>query len=205
MTSSTPKALSEKTAPAKRLTLEPLSKKNWQKFEDLFGTKGACGNCWCMSFRLNKQDFEKGKVRNGNKRKMKNLVWKSRPSGLLGMYGEETIAWCAFAPRQDFIRLEYSRVHRPIDNQDVWSIPCFFVKKEFRRRGVSVAMLKLIIQYAREKKIKIIEAYPLIPTQEKLPDAFVWVGLYKSFERAGFQIVDTTSKHRPMVRYFIGS
>lgn len=49
--------------------------------------------------------------------------------------------------------------------------------------------------------IKIIEAYPTIPTQEKLPDSFAWIGLYKSFERAGFEIVDTTSKNRPMVRY----
>ena len=67
---------------------------------------------------------------------------------------------------------------------------------------VSVELLKGVIKYARENGIKTVEAYPTIPTQEKLPDSFVWIGLYKSFERAGFQIVDRTSKNRPMVRYY---
>jgi hypothetical protein len=63
-------------------------------------------------------------------------------------------------------------------------------------------MLKAIINYAAEKKIPVIEAYPTIPTQDKLPDAFAWIGLYKSFEKAGFEIADHTSKSRPMVRYY---
>jgi hypothetical protein len=66
-----------------------------------------------------------------------------------------------------------------------------------------VALLKGLVKYAKEKGIKIIEAYPTIPTQEKLPDAFAWIGLYKSFEKAGFEIVDHTSKSRPMVRYYL--
>ena len=67
--------------------------------------------------------------------------------------------------------------------------------------GFSVALLKAVIEYARSKNIKIIEAYPTKPTQEKLPDAFAWIGLFKSFERAGFKIVDETSPNRPMVRF----
>jgi hypothetical protein len=59
-----------------------------------------------------------------------------------------------------------------------------------------------VIAIAGKKKIKIIEAYTTIPTQEKLPDSFAWIGLYKSFERAGFTVVDSTSKNRPMVRYY---
>ena len=65
-------------------------------------------------------------------------------------------------------------------------------------------MLKGIIDYAKKKRIKVLEAYPTIPTQDKLPDAFAWIGLYKSFKRTGFKIVDRTSKHRPMVRYYTG-
>ena len=71
--------------------------------------------------------------------------------------------------------------------------------------GVSVQLLKKVIEYAGRNGVKIIEAYPTIPTQGKLPDAFAWVGLYKTFERAGFEIVDRTSKNRPMVRYYINS
>ena len=188
----------------KQLTIEPLTRKNWGQFIQLFGNKGACGNCWCMYYRLNKSEFKEGKVDDGNKNAMKELVWENKPAGILGFYDGQAIAWCAFAPREDFIKLEKSRVHKRIDDKMVWSIPCFFIEKSFRRLGVSVALLKGVLEYARENGIEIIEAYPTIPTQEKLPDSFAWIGLYTSFERAGFEIADRTSKNRPMVRYYIG-
>lgn len=187
----------------KALSFEPLTKSNWPKFTTLFGPNGACGNCWCMYYRLNKADYVEGKTNDGNKNAMKELVWNNAPTGLLALYEGEAIAWCAFAPREDFIKLQKSRVHKPIDDNAVWSIPCTFISKAFRRQGVSVALLKGLCVYAKTMGIKIIEAYPTLPTQEKLPDAFAWIGLYKSFERAGFKIVDQTSKNRPMVRYYI--
>jgi GNAT superfamily N-acetyltransferase len=155
-----------------------------------------------MYYRLQKVDFLEGKTADGNKDAIKEIVWEGKPTGILGLYEGQDIAWCAFAPREDFSKLERSRVHKRIDNELVWSIPCFFVDKNFRRNGVSIALLKGVTQYARELGIKIIEAYPTIPTQEKLPDSFAWIGLFKSFERAGFQIVDRTSKNRPMVRFY---
>jgi len=185
-----------------QLTFEPLTRTNWNKFVQLFGEKGACGNCWCMYYRLLKTDFEEGKSDNGNKEAMQNLVFGHQPTGILGFYEGQAIAWCAYAPREHFIKLENSRVHKRIDSNPVWSIPCFFVDKKFRRQGISVELLKGVIQYAKDRQIKIIEAYPTIPTKENLPDTFAWIGLYKSFERAGFEIVDRTSKNRPMVRYY---
>jgi GNAT superfamily N-acetyltransferase len=154
-----------------------------------------------MYFRLKKEDFVAGKQNNGNKDAMKELVYAGKPTGVLGIYEGQAIAWCAFAPREDHMKLENSRVHKRIDDKPVWSVSCFFVDKNFRRVGVSVAMLKGLIEIARKKKIKVIEAYPTIPSKE-LPDSFAWIGLYKSFERAGFEIADRTSKNRPMVRYF---
>lgn len=188
-----------------QLTFEPLSTGNWNKFEQLFGSKGACGNCWCMYYRLKKADFLEGKFDEGNKNAMKEIVRANQPAGLLGLYDGQAIAWCAFAPREDFIKLEKSRVHKRIDDQAVWSIPCFFIDKAFRRQGVSVALLNGVIRYAKGKGIRILEAYPTIPTQAKLPDSFAWIGLYKSFERAGFEIADRTSPNRPMVRYYTDS
>ncbi len=184
------------------LRFAPLTTANWDQFVRLFGEREACGNCWCMSFRRRKAEFEAGKAGNGNRNAMHRLVRAKKPTGILGFYQGEAVAWCALAPREDFIRLENSRVHKRIDDEPVWSIPCFFVDKRFRRKGVSVAMLQGIIAYGKKKHIRILEGYPVIPTQGKLPDAFAWIGLYKSFERAGFTIVDRTSRNRPMVRCY---
>lgn len=184
------------------MSFEPLTKKNWLLFTELFGERGACGNCWCMYFRLDKAEFTEGKRDDGNKNAMKQLVWDNAPTGLLGIYDGKAIGWLAFAPREDFPKLARSRVHKPIDDKKVWSVTCFFIDKHFRKMGVSVAMLEGLKKYARQQKIKVIEAYPTIPTQDTLPDSFAWIGLYKSFEKAGFEIVDQTSKSRPMVRFY---
>jgi len=185
-----------------QLTFEPLTKANWAKFVQLFGNKGACENCWCMYYRLSKSDYAEGKTEDSNKEAMQNLVIENKPTGILAFYEGQPIAWCAFAPREDFIKLERSRVHKRIDDLPVWSIPCFFIDKAFRRQGITVELLKGVISYAKENNISIIEAYQIIPTTESLPDSFAWIGLYKSFEHAGFEIVDRTSKNRPMVRYY---
>jgi len=156
-----------------------------------------------MFYRLGNKEYQSGKADQGNKKAMKKIVWEGRPAGLLGFVEGQAIAWCAFAPREDFIRLEKSRVHKRIDDKKVWSVPCIFIHKDFRRAGVAEKLLKEAIKYAGENGIKILEAYPVIPGQGKLPDSFAWFGFLKSFERAGFEIVDRTSKNRPMVRYYI--
>ena len=185
-----------------QLTFEPLTKANWAKFVQLFGNKGACENCWCMYYRLSKSDYAEGKTEDSNKEAMQNLVIENKPTGILAFYEGQPIVWCTFAPREDFIKLERSRVHKRIEDLPVWSVSCFFIDKAFRRQGVTVELLKGVISYAKENNISIIEAYQIIPTTESLPDSFAWIGLYKSFERAGFEIVDRTSKNRPMVRYY---
>ena len=155
-----------------------------------------------MSFRLSRWEFERQKGA-GNKRAMKKLVTSGAPVGLLAFLHREPIGWLALAPREDYPRLENSRVHKRIDDEPVWSIPCFFVAKEYRRQGMSVAMLKGAIAYAKKQKIKILEAYPVIPYSQNMPAPFAWIGFLSSFKKAGFEIVDRTSKSRPMVRYYL--
>ena len=187
------------------LKIEPLSPANWAAFEKLFGPRGACAGCWCMFYRLPNQEFVAGKKNDGNKKAMKKTVREGKPAGLIGFIDGQPVAWCALAPREDFIKMERSRVHKRIDDKPVWSIPCLFIDKHFRNRGLSVALLKAVIAYAKREKIGILEAYPVIPATGKLPDSFAWTGLYTAFERAGFRIVDRKSKNRPMVRWFNGT
>ena len=186
----------------KKVTFEPLSKNNWEKFVTLFGERGACGNCWCQTDRLPKAEFEAGKKNGGNKAQMKALVWNDRPTGIMAMYEGDAIAWCALAPRDDYKRFEKSKVHKRIDNLPVWSVSCFFISKKFRMKGLSSLILKAVIEHAKYTGIEVLEAYPLKPSSSKLPDAFAWIGLFSIFEKAGFRVVDHTSKNRPTVRFY---
>jgi GNAT superfamily N-acetyltransferase len=181
------------------LSFQELHTGNWDQFETLMGEKGGCGNCWCMYFRLPYKTFQENKP-HGNKKLMKQLVKKGLPQGLIAFIDKQPAGWIALAPREDYMKIENSRVFKRMDDKPVWSITCFFVKKEFRHKGLSQQLIKGAIDFARKKKIKTLEAYPAIPYNEKVPHPFLWVGILSSFIKNGFTIVRQHSKSRAMVR-----
>ena len=182
-----------------QLSLEPLTMNNWKQFEELMGEKGGCGNCWCMLFRLPYKEFQANKP-DGNKKLMQEIVCKSGHTGLIALYKKDPIGWIAFAPREEYQKIEKSRTLKRIDDKPVWSITCFFIRKEFRRMGVSQMMIKKVIEFARTQHIHTLEAYPAVPYDGKVPPPFLWVGVLSAFLKNGFKIVRQSSKSRAMVR-----
>jgi GNAT superfamily N-acetyltransferase len=179
-----------------------LDDTRWEDFELLFGERGACGGCWCMSWRLKKSEFELGKGE-PNKLSMKNLVYRGKPVGVLAYADDSPIGWCAIAPREVYKRLESSRVLKRIDEEPVWSITCLFIEKNFRRKGISTELIKGAIEYAKSHGVDIIEAYPVVPYDKNVPDAFLWTGTPLAFETAGFIEAARRSKWKSIMRYYI--
>lgn len=155
-----------------------------------------------MSWRLKSSVFEKQKGI-GNKNEMKNLVKKHDQIGLIGYINKKPVAWCSVAPREKFIRLESSRVLKKIDDEFVWSVSCFFILKEYRRKGLSIDLLKGAISFCKKKKVKILEGYPTVPYNKNIPAAFAWTGIPSSFVNAGFVEAARRSKSKPIMRYYI--
>ncbi|MDP3580843.1 MAG: GNAT family N-acetyltransferase [Ignavibacteria bacterium] len=185
-----------------KLIYKPLTIKNWNDFETLFGERGACGGCWCMTWRLKSSQFEKQKG-SGNKKAMKLLVENKEQIGIIAYDGKTPVGWCSFAPREKYLRLENSKVLSPVDDNQVWSITCFFMAKDYRRKGISSELLKFAITFCKKKKVKILEGYPTVPYSKTIPAAFAWTGIPASFEKAGFVEVARRSKARPIMRYYL--
>jgi len=181
------------------LTIRPLSSATWADFEALFGAKGACGGCWCMLWRVSRREFEAGKGE-GNRQAMQNLVEAGAPTGIIGYLDDQPVAWCSVAPRAGFVGLANSRILKPVDEQPVWSITCLFIRKEFRRNGLSRQMILAAADFARQHGAALLEAYPTDPQSEKAPDVFVWTGLSAPYIQAGFREVARRSEHRPILR-----
>jgi Acetyltransferase (GNAT) family len=181
------------------IIFKPLNEKTWQDWVTLFGSRGACGGCWCMWWRMNRKEFEENKGMK-NRRTMKKLVKKGEFIGIIAYRNRKPIGWCAFAPREKFIRLDKSRVLKRIDDQPVWSIPCFFITKGERRKGLSAEILMGVIDYCQKKKIKILEAYPILPYSSNIPSPFAYTGILSTFLKVGFKIAKKWSKARPIVR-----
>ena len=181
------------------LAFHPLTPDRWSDFETLFGPRGACAGCWCMFRRLPRKSFDAGKG-DANRAAMRTIVHQGECPGLLAYAGARTVGWCALAPRADYPALARSGVLRPVDDAPVWSVSCFFVVKDCRKRGVSVALLRAAADYAAAQGAAILEGYPVEPTKTPAPAAFVWTGLASAFRDAGFEECARRSPTRPIMR-----
>jgi GNAT superfamily N-acetyltransferase len=184
------------------LDFQPLTPERWQDLETLFGPRGACGGCWCMFWRLRRSEFEemKGEV---NRQAMKSIVESGEVPGILAYAEGKPIGWCSLAPRQNFSALERSRILKPVDDQPVWSVVCFYTAKPYRRQGLTIRLLQAAVEYAQREGAKVVEGYPVDPKGKNSPDPFVYTGLSNAFEEAGFVEVLRRSETRPIMRYTI--
>jgi GNAT superfamily N-acetyltransferase len=89
---------------------------------------------------------------------------------------------------------------KPIDEREVWSVACLFVAKPFRRRGVTVGLLRAAGEFVARRGGKIVEGYPIDPKQDSMPDVFAWTGLKSAFNKAGFSECARRSETRPIMR-----
>lgn len=152
-----------------------------------------------MYWRLQRSVYERQKGAR-NKRALKKIVTKGPPPGVLAYAGRQPIGWCALAPRATYPVLANSRVLKPVDDQPVWSVTCFFIRRDWRRKGVSAKLLAAATAFAIKHGARVVEGYPTDPKRGPQADAFVWTGLLGSFSRAGFTEVARRSPTRPIMR-----
>lgn len=182
--------------------IESLVSERWKDFERLFGPRGACGGCWCMWWRLTAKEFESRKGAS-NKRAMKALVRRGDVPGILAYAGDEAVGWCAVAPRSAYPRLARSRILRPVDDVDVWSVVCLFVAKPWRGRGVATALIRGAVEHVRRRGGKAVEGYAVEPRGGRTADLYAYHGPASAFRAAGFVEVARRSPTRPIMRYLL--
>jgi GNAT superfamily N-acetyltransferase len=184
------------------LAFHPLTPDRWSDLERLFGARGACGGCWCMWWRLRRSEFD---ARKGepNRRAFHEIVHSGAEPGILAYADGEPVGWCAVQPREAYPVLGRSRTLKPVDDQAVWSVTCFFVARGFRKRGVTTRLLRAAVEHARARGGRIVEGYPIEPRKDHVPEAFAWTGFASAFKRAGFKEVARRSDTRPIMRYIV--
>jgi len=183
------------------LTFKPLTANEWHDFLALFEEHGPQQGCWCMYWRVKREDCQK-QFGEGNKLAFKTIVDSGKVPGILAYLDRQPVGWCSIAPREEFSVLERSPTLKRIDDQPVWAIVCFFVAKAYRRRGLTGILIQAAIEYARDRGAKIIEAYPLRTDITKYLPYERFMGIESTFERAGFKVITRRSDRRPVMRYY---
>ncbi len=122
--------------------------------------------------------------------------------GLLAYQRGEPLGWIAVEPRSAYPKLAHSRILKPVDDTEVWSVTCFFVTRQARRQGTTLALLQGAIEYVRQEGGTIVEGYPA-DQQEEVPAVFAYTGFASVFRAAGFREVARRSAKRPIFRFRI--
>ncbi len=186
------------------LSFEKLDADTWTDFQELFGEKGAYGGCWCMYWRMRTPEFN-SLSSNERKRAMNSYVASGGIPGILAYRNGKAVGWCSFGPRDDFTRLETSRILKRVDDRDVWSIVCFYIDRDHRRTGVMSSLLGEVKKQARNRGANILEGYPIEPESGKYPDPYAYTGLASAFRKAGFEEIARRSEKRPIMRCYLNN
>ena len=180
------------------LKFHPLTPDHWADFETLFGANGACSGCWCMFWRLPRNQFAKDTYE-PNKQAMKHIVESGQVPGLLAYAGAKPIAWVSVGKREDFPSLQRSKVLAPVDDKPVWAIVCYYIPRVMRKQGLMLPLTLAAVDFAKSKGAGIVEAYPMVH-EKKLPSASGYMGISPVLKRAGFVEVLRRSDYHPIMR-----
>jgi GNAT superfamily N-acetyltransferase len=192
------------------IVVVPANEASWEDLQAVFGTRGDPARCQCQWFKIPNRDWRSVPVEEKAHRLREQTECghpeSATTSGLVAYLDGEPAGWCAVEPRTEYPRLLTKRIPwagRSEDRRDttVWSVTCFVTRSGFRRRGVSTALARAAVDFARERGARAIEAYPMIThPDEDVAWGELYVGSRSVFARAGFTEVSQPTKRRVVMR-----
>jgi GNAT superfamily N-acetyltransferase len=160
----------------------------WPALAALFEEGGDPRWCWCQFWRVRGTDFGRSTAER-NREALQGLVARQPAPGLVAVEpGGRVVGWVGLGPREDFERLERSKVRPRLDDVPVWSIVCFVVARRARRQGLAARLLGAAIEYARAQGAPELEAYPVDASEGRPTAATLYSGTVSTFLRAGFHV-----------------
>ncbi len=193
-----------------RLTIVPANEASCEDLQAIFGMRGYTATCQCQRFKAGPYPWTSMDV--------EERAWRLRAqaacgnpdstttSGLVAYFDGEPVGWCAVEPRTAYPRLPPQRTVLKVRGQDpddasVWAVTCFATRARYRRRGVSRALARATVAFARERGARALEAYPMITHPgEEITWGETHVGSRDVFAEAGFEEVSHPTLRRVVMR-----
>ena len=194
------------------VTIVPANEASWEDLQTVLGTRGDPPRCQCQRYKMQPGESWASVGAEELAFRLRTQTDCGHPksgttSGLVAYVDGEPVGWCAVAPRAAHARLLLkTRVPwegRAEDKSDdsVWAVTCFITRVGFRRRGVSRALARAAVDFARKRGARALEGYPMItePGQE-VTWGELHVGSRSIFEAAGYREVSHPTPRRVVMR-----
>jgi GNAT superfamily N-acetyltransferase len=199
------------------LTVVPANQVPWEDLRAVFGDRDS-GRCNCQRFKTRGWFWEQAtdEQRRAQLRDQANCDDPAATSttGLVAYLhdaGEDSpatpVGWVAVEPRTEYPRLLglptvwKGRPDEDKDDDSVWAVTCFVVRKGYRRRGITYALAEAAVGYARANGARALEGYAMLtqPGRE-ITWGELHVGARQVFAEAGLAEVSRPSVRRAVMR-----
>ena len=191
------------------ISVVPANEAGCSDLQTLFGTRGAASWCQCQRYKLRpRESFRSFPVEERVRRLYEQTDCghpeSDRTSGLVAYLDGEPVGWCAVQPRPEYeglvrvFRVPWEGRKEDKSDDAVWAVTCLFARAGFRRRGVSRALARAAVAFARERGAHAIEAYPIV-TKDVIAEE-LHVGTPSVFADAGLVEVSRPTARRVVMR-----
>ncbi len=195
------------------VTIVPANEASWEDLQAVLGTRGDPSRCQCQRYKLQPRESWASVGSEELAFRLRTQTDCSRPesgltTGLVAYLDGEPIGWCAVEPRSAYPRLLLKtlvpwagRAEEKTDDS-VWAVTCFVTSAGFRRRGISRALARATVDFARQRGARALEGYPMITQSGQQISLLgeLHVGSRSIFADAGFAEVSHPTLRRVVMR-----
>jgi GNAT superfamily N-acetyltransferase len=192
----------------------PANEASWSDLVAIFGTADYPAHCLCQRFKVTGWVWRDTTIdeRREMLREQTSCGDPGAPatSGLVAFVDGEPAGWVAVEPRVNYPKLRSLRVpwtgrHEDKDDDQVWAVTCFAVRKGFRGRGLTYVLAAATVEHARGRGASALEAYPMITVPGKeITWGELYVGARQVFAELGFREVTHPTPRRFVMRLDFG-
>ncbi|MEI3847624.1 MULTISPECIES: GNAT family N-acetyltransferase [unclassified Microbacterium] len=174
------------------ITIEPATADRFDDAQHALTGGGDGRSCQCQWWTITNAEFQRTPIEQ-RQAMLRDEMQVAPPPALIAYVDGEAAGWVRVGPRTRQIRLGRTRnftahSEEPWDDDSVWAVSCFVVRKEFRRQGLNARLLDAAVDFARAGGARVIEAYPMDPDAgKKIPVNDLYHGVLSTFEQAGFR------------------
>jgi GNAT superfamily N-acetyltransferase len=191
------------------VSVVPANEASWDDLQAIFGTRGTGAMCFCQRYKLRPRESFRSFPAEERAFRLREQTDCGHPdsdttSGLVAYLDGEPAGWCAVEPRSAYeglvrtFRIPWEGRAEDKTDDSVWAVTCLFTRAGFRKRGISRALARAAVDFARERGARALEAYP-INTKNVIAEE-LHVGTEATFADAGFTGVSHPTMRRVVMR-----
>lgn len=185
------------------ITTERATITRWDDVQHSLSGGGDGRSCQCIWPVVARKDWQASTLEQ-RRDMLHQEIEAGPPPGLIAYVDDEAAAWIRIGPRTAQTRIMRTRAitaatSEPLDDDSVWAVTCFIVRREHRGRGLTAQLLSAAVEYARECGARLIEAYPVDTSVGTHHSNDLFHGTLSTFLGHGFRRTGTLTGGRVLV------